>query len=290
MPGANQSECRLARLASLCSLFLATAALEAAADESPGQISSTEITRYVVSALPKPEGRSANVVANLDLTGAFDTRTPWAFVAAILPGSHFDGGEAGPVDGGALAQCFVNNREPHCVYGRPKNDFDWFSTPIELYSGAVVFRGANKTDPLVMITAGSAHGGNGSHSIFTELFAYDRRLDKFRSVFSNATGSNNNQKTRFMEEGPLRGDVIVDEPSGCCYWVEVYRPGGSGRYARILGYRSHTVYGDRNPLSVSDSEMPEILRRLGLWHPGDALPIPHEGCKPVMRRREEWCQ
>jgi hypothetical protein len=290
MSDANQCECRLTRLVSLCSLLLVIATFEAAANESSGQVASTDITDYVVSALPKSEGRSANVVGNLDLTGPFDTRTPWVFVAAILPGSHFDGGDAGPVDGGALAQCFVNNRKPRCVYGTPKNNLDWFSTPIELYSAAVVFQGANNTGPLLMIRAGSAHGGNGSHGIYTELFTYDRRLDKFRSVFSNATGSNNNQKTRFMEEGPLRGDVIVNQPSGCCYWVEVYRPGASGRYAKILGYRSHTVYGDRNPLSVSDSEMPEILRRLGLWHPGDALPIPHEGCKPVMRRREEWCQ
>ena len=141
-----------------------------------------------------------------------------------------------------------------------------------------------------MIKTGGAHGGDGGHYIHTELFSYERQLNEFKSVFSNATGSNNNQRTRFIEQCPLRGDVIVDEPAGCCYRISVYRLGASGRYASILGYRSHTVYGDGNPLSVSDSEMPEILRRLGLWHKGDALPIPHEGCNPVMRRGEEWCQ
>src|SRR5262249_31002125 len=144
--------------------------------------------------------------------------------------------------------------------------------------------------PLLMIKTGGESSGDGEHHIFTELFSYDRHLNEFKSVFSNATGSNNNQRSRFIDEGPLRGDVIVDEPEGCCYRIEVYRPGASGRYASILSYRGHTRYGDGNPLSVSESEMPEILRRLGLWHKGDALPIPREWCTPVMRRGEEWCQ
>lgn len=206
----------------------------------------------------------------------------------MLPGSHFDGADTQPVDGGPLAQCFVNGVASHCTYG--KNDADSFSTPIELYSAEVVFRGANSTRPLLMIQTGGAHGADGGHHIYTELFTYDRRLSEFKSVFSNDTGSNNNQRTRFIAEGALRGDVIVDEPDGCCYRIEVYRLGASGRYASILGYRSHTVYGDGNRLSVSDSEMPEILRRLGLWHEGDPLPIPREGCSPVLRRGEEWCQ
>jgi hypothetical protein len=283
------SECRLRQLPSLFMALLIAVTAKAAESGPSGIISSREIDQSVTSSLPMLQGKSADVVASMDLTHPFKTRTQWTFVAAILPGSHIDGADTQPVEGGPLAQCFVNSLTPHCIHA-PKNDVDEFSTPIELYSASVVFRAANSTRPLLLITSGSAHGGNGSHSIYTELFAYDRWLDEFRSVFSNATGSNNNQGTRFVEEGPLRGDVIVDVPAGCCYRIEVYRLGTSGPYASILGYRGHTVYGDGNPLSVSDSEMPEILRRLGLWHQGDALPIPHEGCSPFMRRREEWCQ
>jgi hypothetical protein len=47
-------------------------------------------------------------------------------------------------------------------------------------------------------------------------------------------------------------------------------------------------------MAVIDSEMPEILRHLGLWHPGDPLPVPShlpEGCKHlVLRHQEEWCK
>jgi hypothetical protein len=289
MPDEHQSECRLGKTPLVCLLLLMAVTSGAVASESSGQISFTDITQSVVSSLPQSQGRSANVIANLDLTRPFETQTQWTFVAAILPGSHIDGADTQPVEGGPLAQCFVNSLTPHCTYA-PTKDVDEFSTPIELYSASVVFREANSTRPLLLITTGAAHGGDGGHSIYTELFAYDRRLNEFQSVFSNATGSNNNQRTRFVEEGPLRGDVIVAEPAGCCYRIEVYRLGASGRFASILRYRGHTVYGDGNPLSVSDSEMPEILRRLGLWHPDDVLPIPHDGCTPVMRRREEWCQ
>ncbi len=69
---------------------------------------------------------------------------------------------------------------------------------------------------------------------------------------------------------------------------------GSGRYERILKYRSHTGYCDGNPLPVADSEMPEIMERLGVWKLGDPLPIPiHEpsDCgRLVMRHGEEWCR
>lgn len=288
MPNRRRSSCCSALLA--CSLFL-IAATGAPANQATTQISQTEIDQSVVSYLPKLNGERANIVARLDLTSPFNTQGHWAFVAAILPGSHTDGASDEPVQGGALARCFVHELRPLCTYtittdGRVLD----YSIPIKLYSVRVVFRGADKAGPLLMIATGGSHGGDGGHVVYTELFSYDRQSNEFTSVFSNATGSNNNQRTRFIEEGPLRGDVIVDEPAGCCYRINVYRLGASGRYTSILSYRSHTVYGDGNPLSVSDSEMPEILRRLGLWRKGDALPIPYEGCTPVMRRGEEWCQ
>ena len=289
MLDAHKPECRLGRLPSVFMLLLMAVSCNTIASESSKLIPSADISQSVISPLPKLNGQSASVIARLDLTHPFETPTQWTFVAAILPGSHFDGADTQPVDGGPLAECFVNDLTAHCTYATPKNS-DWFSTPIELYSADMVYRGANNTGPLLKIKTGAAPGADGGHFIYTELFIYDRQLNEFKSVFSNATGSNNSQKTRFIEKGPLRGDVIVDEPAGCCYRIEVYRTGASGRYASILSYRSHTVYGDGNPLSVSDSEMPEILRRLGLWHRGDALPIPHEACTPVMRHGEQWCR
>ena len=273
-----------------CSVLMG-AAFGAPAIKSSAELSAAAIDRRVVSSLPAMNGESANVVAHLDLTRPFNLQGTRTFVAAVLPGTHTDGSSEDPVKGGPLARCFVQALRPHCTYPRKTTSSNLeYSIPIELYSAEVVFRGANGTHPLLMIQTGGSHGGDGGHFIFTELIDYDRHENDFRSVFSNATGSNNNQRTRFVDQGPLRGDVIVDEPTGYCYRIKVFRQGASGRYASILSYRSRTEYGDGNPLAVSDSEMPEILRRLGLWHKGDALPIPHAGCTPVMRRGEEWCQ
>ena len=97
--------------------------------------------------------------------------------------------------------------------------------------------------------------------------------------------------------GSLQGDMIVDAPTDNApygYWIEVFSQHRSGRYERILKYRSHTGYCDGNPLPVADSEMPEIMERLGVWKLGDPLPIPmHEpsDCgRLVMRHGEEWCR
>jgi hypothetical protein len=139
--------------------------------------------------------------------------------------------------------------------------------------------------------------GNGDCEIATALYQYEKVTDRFVRVFLNLTGRNNNQATRFVESGPLQGDVIVNNPTENApytYWIEVYRAESSGQYERILRYRGRTGYGDGNPLAVADSEMPEILRHLGLWHPGDALPVPihlPQGCTDLfMRNGEEWCK
>lgn len=116
-------------------------------------------------------------------------------------------------------------------------------------------------------------------------------------MFVGETSSNNNQETRFVTHGPIRGDVIVARPTDDApytYWIEVYALGKSGSYERILRYRGHTGYNDGNPLAVIDSEMPAILEHMGLWRRGDPLPIPrlrpHACSRFVLRHDEEWCR
>jgi hypothetical protein len=278
----RKAECVLGQLALACTLLFIAAASTAIENEPSRQISSTDIEQSVISSLPKANGKSAEIVEDLDLTQPFKTQSQWTFIVANLPGSQEDG-VGDEIDSGGLVVCFVERSTPHC-------DQVSLSNAVSLSSADVVFAGADHTDPLLLVRANSAGGADGNHSIDTEIWRFDGARDQFTSIFSNSTGSNNNQRTRFVDEGPLRGDVIVDVPAGCCYFIDVYRQEPSGRYVSVLGYQGRTVYGDGNPLSVADSEMPEILRRLGLWHKGDALPIPHEGCNPVMRRGEEWCQ
>jgi hypothetical protein len=216
-------------------LLFCAIALQVTADEPSAHASAALVDQSVISSLPNLRGQTAVIVAHRDLTKPFDTKSQWTFVAAILPGSHVEGASEDPVNGGPLTQCLVRNLRPHCTYTKAEasSNLD-YSTPIDLYSAEVVFRGADSTRPFLMIKTGGSHSGDGGHIIHTDLFMYYGQNDEFKSVFSNVTGSNNNQQTRFVKDGQLRGDVIVDEPSGCCYRVEVHRQGPSGRYARIL--------------------------------------------------------
>ena len=105
------------------------------------------------------------------------------------------------------------------------------------------------------------------------------------------------EEPRFVESGPLLGSVVVASPADgppFTYLVEVYTRMADGEYSRTLRYRGRTGYGDGNSLAVIDSEMPETLRRMGLWKTGDALPVPPSlpaGCmRLVLRGGVEWCE
>ena len=120
---------------------------------------------------------------------------------------------------------------------RTTSSLAWFSTPVHFYSAEVVFAGTAHTHPLLLIRSGTAYGGDGGHAIFTQLFHYDRRSNRFESIFDHATGSNNNQQTRFIARGPLRGDVVVAVPTAgppYAYWIRVYT-------SNTLGHKMHLV-------------------------------------------------
>jgi hypothetical protein len=166
-----------------------------------------------------------------------------------------------------------------------------------LLASKVVFSGPGRTLPLLEIKICMNRGANGNCGVSTYLFAYDRKTERFRVVFFNMSGRNNNEETRVVENGPLLGSVIFAYPTSDApftYFVEVYKRASDIEYSLALRYRGHTSYGDGNPLAVIDSEMPETLRRLGLWKTGDALPVPPRmpgGCtRLMMRKGVEWCE
>lgn len=298
----NTRSCLLAlkRSALLCLLLLTAPSPQALASQSTAQIPSAEINQRVIASLPTWHGKSADIVDHLDLTRFFATRTQWTFVVAALRGSRHDAFSR-TVDGGALAVCFINKLMAHCKYSMPRKPsfLSWASTPVHFYIAKVVFAGASSTYPLLLVKTGSPSAVDGNHAIYTQIFMYDRQKNQFKSVFSNDTGSNNNQEARLVEHGPLRGDIVVAEPTSSApyaYWISVYLWNRENPYShRTLRYRSATLYGDGNPLAVIDSEMPNILKHFGKWRRGDPLPIPRRlpaSCTDhfFLRGGEEWCR
>lgn len=257
-----------------------------------------KIGRAVISALLRQGVEQPSIIAHVDLTKPFETASQWTLVVArqrVVPTEIAMLESIGPI-----SVCLVKVTQPDChlgFYRNVRSNLRWFGTPFYLFASRVVYAGPDDHKPLLMLKVCGARSGDGNCGIATALYEYNRAADRFARVFLNVTGSNNNQGTRFIERGPLRGDVIVNYPTEKApytYWIEVYRAGKSGQYARILRYRGRTHYGDRNPLAVIDSEMPEILGHLGYWRRGDALPIPPRmppGCTRLsFRRGEEWCR
>jgi hypothetical protein len=285
-------------------IFAATSML-VAGGVAQTHLDTTAIDQAVISKLSAQFGINSKVIVHLDLTQTFQTRSRWILVAAKQPDeeSSVEDGAGNRI--GAVSLCFVENEEPDCSedmflakYREEKVSFV-SGEPIfyELFASDVVFSGPGRTLPLLRIKSCMNRGANGNCGVSTFLFAYDRKAERFRVVFFNIMGRNNNQEARFVENGPLLGSVVVAYPTDdppFTYFVEVYRPISDGEYSRVLRYRGHTGYGDGNPLAVIDSEMPETLRRLGLWKAGDALPVPANmprGCvRLVMRKSVEWCE
>ncbi len=283
----------------LCCLFcIGVLALRSMAAETSGTSSPAQIDQAVEAALSDSGVRNPKIISRLDLTEPFKTSSQWTLEVAeedVPPPSKAPMME----DHGPIFVCFVKADTPNCsekFYQRADNERGWLGLPMHFLANRVVYAGRGKTRPLLLISLCGAEFFDGNCEVATALYRYQKRSDTFPRVFLNVTGRNNNESTRFVERGPLRGMVIVNYPTEHApytYWIEAYAPGKSWQYVRILHYRGRTGYGDGNPLAVIDSEMPEILRHMGLWRTGNALPVPSrlpKGCNHLsMRRGEEWC-
>ena len=236
---------------------------------------------------------SGSPIAPFDLREAFQTRSPWRLTATQEPMVEDPAGQLAP---GAIHLCMSNDAGRTCDPApnralRLTNDGDVFSQPHFLLRAQVV-RPAGKPR-LFLLELASFHAGNGDQRVALQLYTYDQAKDVFRLAYSHRTGRNNNQEIRYVEAGPLSGAVIASDPTSDApfrYWITVDRPNGSGVYQPVLRFRSATAYGDGNPLAVIDSEMPDIQRRLGIWLPGMALPLPAKACpRPHLVGGALWC-
>jgi hypothetical protein len=244
---------------------------------------------------PVPQG------AQLDLTRAFHTRSPWRLAVTEGPPAKDYGGNDAP---GALTLCLRKGPAGPCVPGPvtptlptvPPGSPAW--EPHYLLAAKMVYPRGPKAAPFLMIVTGSLYSGDGGQVVATQLVAYEAGRDAFRRVFDKSTGHNNNQEVRFVTDGPLRGSVISAEPQAhrpFGYWIVVDSLTPAGSYRQALRYGSATRYNDGNSLAVIDSEMPNIQQRLGLWKPGQPIPTPNlnggaKPCpKPTLRHTELWC-
>ncbi len=242
-------------------------------------------------ALPKGE------VTTLDLSGPFRTRSPWNITvsqAAPIPAPF------GPADAtvpGAVTICLHRIDGPCDTQLQSKlfdtSDVPAFSERHYLDKLAVVRSRGASGQPLLLLVTASLNSGDGDQLVLTQVMTYRHGADRFVKAYEHWTGTNNNQQVRFMPAGPLAGDIIAVEPTETApfgYWVTVNAFTSARGYRPMLRFRSATTYGDGNALPVIDSEMTNILRRLGKWRPGAPLPLPATPCaRPHLRHGALWC-
>nr|WP_206364865.1 hypothetical protein [Sphingomonas populi] len=235
-------------------------------------------------------------IATMDLSKPFATRSPWRFTATQGPDTN-DTPSAEGTEPGAIRLCISKDGGRSChpslntlLIAPGGNANDTFSQPHYLGMPTLLHPATGVT--LLRIEADSLHAGNGDQLHGTALLRYDRAADAFVTVYERFVGHNNNQEIRYIDAGPLRGAVITAEPTQDApfgYWITISRFAGTS-YKQALRYRSATRYGDNNPLAVIDAEMPNIFSRLGLWHSGQPLPRPAQGCaRPHMVKGALWC-
>jgi hypothetical protein len=229
-------------------IFAATLILVTRVLDAQTQLDTTAIDRAVISKLSAQFGINSKVFTHLDLTQPFQTKSPWTLVAAKQPDEESSATDGLGEPEGAISLCFVENNDPDCSeemflakFREEKVSFVSGTGPFyELFASDVVFAGPGRTLPLLRIKSCTTRGANGNCGVSTFLFAYDRKAERFRVVFFNMTGRNNNGETRFVENGPLRGSIMVAPPTGDApftYFVEVYKRTSDGEYSRALRYR-----------------------------------------------------
>jgi hypothetical protein len=249
-----------------------------------------------------PTTKLATHGMQLELQKPFNTRSPWRFVATESAPTRDYGDMEAP---GALTLCLQKGRSGACLTEpvtpslRPATPDDppaW--EPHYLMTARAVYPQGRSAPPLLLLVLGSLNAADGDQIVYTQLLAYDVGNDMFVRVYENRTGRNNNQETRFITDGPLRGSVVSAQPQQRApfgYWIVVSKSSSGGDYRPVLHYLSATRYNDGNALAAIDSEMPNIQQRLGLWKPGQPIPAPsaadRKSCtNPTLKHSELWCE
>lgn len=234
----------------------------------------------------------------LDLSQTFHTHSDWRLAITQVPTNEIKNNTGGVVDQsvGAIQFCFVMKSVHICPPMGSMNQPGLYQN----YVSRLEIVQVNKTPLLLVVAGGSVSPFSFSFGVATCLWTYRDATDTFDLVFSNGTGVTNNQETRFLEDGPLAGDIVLalnppyGSPPPYPYTIKVYRRVGLGAYRSILHYTARSRENDGNALPVIDAEMPVIEKRLHVWRPGQALPTPKylpDNCKSLeMRHGLEWCR
>ncbi len=238
------------------------------------------------------------VVSSIDLSKPFATHRAWTFMATQAPDIPDPTGEETELVPGPITLCLSPDGGKTCAAAlsdafRQQNPDDLFDQPHAIERVAIEHMPGTAARPLLFVKTASVLSTDGNARVVTQIMVYDRPRDDFTLAYQHVSGHNNSEDLRYVAGGPLAGAVVVAEPTQDApfgFWVTVNRLKGE-QFEPVLRYRSATRHGDGNPLSVIDSEMPNLEQHLGLWRPGQPLPLPAGPCpQPHLVKGALWCR
>lgn len=249
-------------------------------------------------AAASPAQPPQKVISSIALSQPFHTRSPWTFTATQGPDVPDPIGEEPKVPG-TVTLCLSRDHGQTCdhiltdAFAKASDD-DVFNAPHTLLYAGIDHLPGKSARPFLFVQTESMRSGDGDARRVTQIVLYDRARDAFTLAWQHVSAHNHNEVVRYVADGPLAGDLITAEPTRNApygYWVSVNKVSANDKFEPVVRYRSATRYGDGNPLSVIDSELPNIEQHLGLWHPGQPLPTPTVPCpKPHLVHGAMWCQ
>jgi len=232
------------------------------------------------------------IVKDIDLRSLYHLTNEWHLIVYQAPSTSYQtpvpAGLISPkitsktitqVDDGLIKFCFLEidaKTQLHC-WPKSGDDLGFNNNLLSLEP----FATARFLSQPVIIAKANGMGGTGFMApgqavTTTMIWTFDPLQGQFVLAFENTSNPNNNEETRFIENGPMAGDVVVAtelaqkgairlNKSPFAYGIAVYRfSSASQRFMQILTFAGHSVYDDGDPRAVIDSDMPDTLRLLGL--------------------------
>jgi len=196
-------------------------------------------------------------LSELDLTETFHTpkRTVFEITQATFDPSKDDPS--------GLNFCFFQREKAECQYGG--GDF----TPNQFSDLSVVYLGAGLHTPLLHARL-SWCCGIGCGGLFNYIWAYDPAENQFKLIWNRPYDCHT--ALRFIEKGPLSGDMIAVDNDVTGHWpwpygIEVYRFDPPDQLVKILYIVGRAGQGGKyvsGPEDAIDIDMPQILHHIGI--------------------------
>jgi len=235
--------------------WAATALAIAMAWSTPGI---SEPTASAVTSAPQRSSTNHPVPGNPRITTVGFRWSGWQVVVAQAPKKHK--GAPGPVE-----YCFAKVEDVNC-------SVVWFGGNIDL---GMEVKPDEKLGTQVIIGRTASKFGPSRYRVQTVVWAYSASDDWYEVIFAHESNRCIHDGTRYIEEGPLAGDIVISERTSRRPWpyvITVFEPSADGHYHNILAYEGQSRWHDGNRLEVIDAETLEIEKRLNVWKAGDPLP------------------